>query len=748
MTAPFHVPLTLESFSTSIQLGINVGINDGQLLCYLFDTGSTVFNAAFDPNAWGSSFAGSKSVPDSPFTGGSGLVYHYGPKSAPIGNITGNLLQVGSLTFPTATGTLKIKASPGYVVNALSAWDFSASGGSTYSFPSYFNTSSAPFFNNKYFGIFGAGNFAATPWATLAPGGILGQIYVTGVTQGYVVAANGQVNPASSTNAPQNTNGINVMIGSKRTPITSCNPCLTVGLTTAIIGQFAPVGPPGETGNAGVMPVTPGGSFTNANSGNVSGPGNNGATEFGATFLTSLTPSGASAPAKTKAVSTLLDTGAVLKVASDFNVSAVSADGTTVSAGAMLALTGATSGGTAVTSTAVPGLVPSSATLTNGATLDTYNASFYPTDNTRSGIWFFLQNSVMYDLTDNVIGYTPFFVTEAPVDTSNGTLTVDGTNVPLGLAGVISGTGGVQVDSGGQLQLSNNTNSYTGPTTINANGLLLVSGPGGSTAMNSDGAIGNSSGVLNNGVLDISRAWSASPVRIAALSGSGQVYLGSQALTITKANGTFSGTLSDGGSAAAFPGTGGSLAIAGGTQTLTDENVIGDLRLEQGAELVNAGNLQLVGSISSVNHGTLINNGMLTGQLSNAYSGQISGSGAIVGDVDDGGLIAPGFASNTPTTLSIIGSYTQTASGRYMAVVNAQGQSDQIAVSGSAELQGGTVQVIPLPGGTYSPGTKYTILTTTGPLMGTYSPSVLFVGSQSMKATLSYDDSSVYLTMA
>ena len=48
---------------------------------------------------------------------------------------------------------------------------------------------------------------------------------------------------------------------------------------------------------------------------------------------------------------------------------------------------------------------------------------------------------------------------------------------------------------------------------------------------------------------------------IQSLSGSGQVNLGGQNLTITNASGTFSGTIADGG---AYPVGGGSLTLAGG----------------------------------------------------------------------------------------------------------------------------------------------------------------------------------------
>ncbi len=105
-------------------------------------------------------------------------------------------------------------------------------------------------------------------------------------------------------------------------------------------------------------------------------------------------------------------------------------------------------------STAAPGLTSTTAVFTNppdSHPAATYHSGFYPPDPTcaapstcnRSGIWFFPQNSVMYDLSDNVIGYTPFFVTDTKLaTTANASLTVSGSNVPLGLAGVISGAGG------------------------------------------------------------------------------------------------------------------------------------------------------------------------------------------------------------------------------------------------------------------------------------------------------------------
>ncbi|MBV8409008.1 MAG: autotransporter domain-containing protein, partial [Alphaproteobacteria bacterium] len=253
---------------------------------------------------------------------------------------------------------------------------------------------------------------------------------------------------------------------------------------------------------------------------------------------------------------------------------------------------------------------------------------------------------MLYDLSDQAIAYTPFFVTTANLaTTANGPLIVDGTNVPIGLAGVVSGPGGVTVSSGGALQLSA-TNSYTGPTTIAAGGQLLVSGPG---------SIASSSGVINNGVFDITRGWQAETIQ--ALTGSGQVFLGSQNLTITNASGTFSGTIADNGSypgpggSITYPGTGGSVTILGGTQTLSGANTY------TGGTILNGGSLILTGSLASgvtvgsgssltnsgtitggvVNAGTAANSGTIIGTVLN--SGAFGNSGTILGNVGNSGLL-------------------------------------------------------------------------------------------------------------
>ena len=61
------------------------------------------------------------------------------------------------------------------------------------------------------------------------------------------------------------------------------------------------------------------------------------------------------------------------------------------------------------------GLAPSEMTITQD-TNATYNAQLKKVEVQNTiGLSFFTQNAVLYDLTNKVIGYTPFFVTDAPL---------------------------------------------------------------------------------------------------------------------------------------------------------------------------------------------------------------------------------------------------------------------------------------------------------------------------------------------
>ncbi|MFS2219145.1 hypothetical protein ACCD08_32030, partial [Telluria sp. Tellsp104] len=86
----------------------------------------------------------------------------------------------------------------------------------------------------------------------------------------------------------------------------------------------------------------------------------------------------------------------------------------------------------------------------------------------------------------------------------------------------IYGSGGLTI-AGGTETLSG-TNTYTGATSIDQGGGLALSG---------SGSIALSSGIANNGVLDIAATNNGAEVR--TLSGSGAVLLGGQTLTLTNA---------------------------------------------------------------------------------------------------------------------------------------------------------------------------------------------------------------------
>ena len=169
-------------------------------------------------------------------------------------------------------------------------------------------------------------------------------------------------------------------------------------------------------------------------------------------------------------------------------------------------------------------------------------------------------------------------------------------------AGTIAGSAGIAV-SGGRETLAG-VNAYEGATAIGRNGTLALSG---------SGSIALSSGVRNDGTLDI--AASANGVEIKTLSGSGAVLLGAQTLTLSDAAGNFAGSIA---------GSGG-LAIAAGTETLSGRNTYGgDTVIAQGATLALAGAGSIANSRVS-GDGTLD-----VTAASNAAVKGLSGSGSVL----------------------------------------------------------------------------------------------------------------------
>ena len=188
-------------------------------------------------------------------------------------------------------------------------------------------------------------------------------------------------------------------------------------------------------------------------------------------------------------------------------------------------------------------------------------------------------------------GNPAFLIGGAGGVVDNGALVLDFGGGGVGGTIPISGTGTFELVSG---SLNNaGVSTYTGTTTIDPSGFLLLSGPG---------SISDSSNVIVNGLFDISGT--AAGTSIVTLAGSGGVSLGAQTLTLTNASGTFSGVLADGG---LFGGVGGGLTIAAGTETLTGTNTFtGPTTINGGATLV-LGDGGTTGSVA----GNVVDNGLV-----------------------------------------------------------------------------------------------------------------------------------------
>jgi hypothetical protein len=99
--------------------------------------------------------------------------------------------------------------------------------------------------------------------------------------------------------------------------------------------------------------------------------------------------------------------------------------------------------------------------------------------------------------------------------------------------------------------------------------------------------------------------------------------------------------------------------------------------------------------------------------LTIGLNAQLAGLGTVVGDVTNNGLVSPGF-QRTAGTLSITGTYTQSATGRLVLRLRQTAPGgvtvdDALAVTGAASL-GGRVQVLAPPGSVVA-GATFPLLT-------------------------------------
>lgn len=143
---------------------------------------------------------------------------------------------------------------------------------------------------------------------------------------------------------------------------------------------------------------------------------------------------------------------------------------------------------------------------------------------------------------------------------------------------------------------------------------------------------------------------------------------------------------------------------------------------------------------TEIRNGTLAVNGSIAGTLDVLSAGRLQGTGT-VGNTIVAGTIAPG---NSIGTLNVAGTITFNPGSIYEVEVNAAGQGDRIAATGTATINGGSVRVL-AGAGTYAPSTRYTILTADGGRTGTFGS--VASNFAFLDPSLSYDADSVYLTL-
>jgi outer membrane autotransporter protein len=343
------------------------------------------------------------------------------------------------------------------------------------------------------------------------------------------------------------------------------------------------------------------------------------------------------------------------------------------------------------------------------------------------------------------------------IKTGTGTLTLTGANTY---------TGGTTINAG-LINFSALANFGTGMITLNGGGLQWAAGT--TTDISSRLVLGAAGAIFDTNSNNVTFA---SP-----LSGSGGITkAGNGILTLGAAN-TYSGgttvtgglinftsagnfgsgqvTLNGGGlqwaagntldisSKLAPLGAGGGILDTNGNNITFATGLTGSGSLaKQGLGTLNlTGNNTYTGP-TAVTAGTLAVNGSLTSNVTVGAAGTLGGNGTITGLVINNGIIAPG---NSIGTLNINGSFVQAAGGTYQVEVNNAGQNDRINATGTATIQGGTVQVL-AAAGSYANSTTYTIVRATGGVAGTYAG--VTSNFAFLTPTLSYDANDVFLTLA
>ena len=242
--------------------------------------------------------------------------------------------------------------------------------------------------------------------------------------------------------------------------------------------------------------------------------------------------------------------------------------------------------------------------------------------------------------------------------------------------GDISGQGSLVKEGESSLILSG-AYTFTGTTVVNGGTIKILHLPDTAEV------------VVDDGVLDLS----GTEQEVASLSGGegGTVDIDDGALTVNQEGSTeFAGSIT---------GDGSLTLTGGGTLDLSGDNTYT--------------------GPTTIDEGTLKVNGSITSDVTVDDGGILGGSGQIGGDVTvaNGGVVGPG---NSPGLLTVVGDFTFAAGSTYVAEVEADGDHDQIDVSGATTIEDGVTLQILAGNGEYARLTGYTLLTSDGGVTGEF----------------------------
>lgn len=278
------------------------------------------------------------------------------------------------------------------------------------------------------------------------------------------------------------------------------------------------------------------------------------------------------------------------------------------------------------------------------------------------------------------------------MDTAETIVRVD-PGVTAKIESALTGGGALVKHDAGTLVLSGE-NSYAGGTRL----------LGGVLAVGSDANLGGADGALtfDGGGLHLAAAFdSARDISVGESGG-------------TLDNGAFDTTL-----AGAFSGEGGFTRVGSGRLTL-----VGDSHAFGGRFALSSGELRVDGSLG--------------GTLAVAHGALLTGIGTLH-DLDNHGTVAAGHSIGT---LTLTGDYVHHDDATLLAGIEPGGGSDLLDIAGSATIQGGTVDIIKLPG-QYEGGTRYTLIDAAGGVTGTFD--TLDQDRPFLDLLLGYDANHVYL---